>query len=88
MHELLDSFSIFRLQVHVVRDLNKDVAMSHVPQATRVLLLAQRLRTSQAFGLEALASATGKPLQGRMTKYTLTEMLSELLRLMNWLSLC
>ena len=48
VHELLDSVNILRLQSHVKRDLNKDVAMHDILRATSIRLLSQRLRTSQA----------------------------------------
>jgi len=40
-HELLDSINILRLQAHVKRDLNKDVAMHDILQVTSIQLLSQ-----------------------------------------------
>ena len=57
VHELLDSINILRLQSHVKRELNRDVAMRDILQATSIRLLSQRLRISQASRLKPRRSS-------------------------------
>ena len=52
VRELLDSINVLRLQIHVKRDLHRDLAMHDILQATSIRLLSQRLGSSQAPRLE------------------------------------